>query len=745
MASDILTYAYWPPNTQFYLTNVPWDSSYRDVVRFADDAARSAWFDQQPHVNVSRGTMSRFGQPVRLQIPFNEACKWNYLITYNNYPQFDTPRRWYYFIQSVRFVNAMVTEFVIMLDVWQSFCYDVTFGRCYVERGHIGIANENAEQSPRDYLTLPEGLDTGGEMTTGSHVWRQLYDILPETEQNGHRAQLGYSVLVVSTTDLTADGGTVTNPQLRTAHGSYMQNQPNGTSVYAFTNVDDFLNAMFNLSNKPWQSQGVVGIYALPSPTTSSWFDSQDWQHVTVGGNDAYSPSASRINSKASNGDEMIHVNHVRDNFKIPDRYRNLRKLRTYPYSAIEITCNNGASLILRPELLNDDTLSLWGLWNVAPPSPRLMFYPRGYNSNGNADEWSGGSDGYGVEIDGGDFLESAVGITNFPQFCIVNNNAVLNLANQAHSLAWSYDSADWSYQKTQMGINNSLAQAQMSTSYNTRANKLAIGNRNANLAISQNQATESTALANDLATKQFGVNLAVNTVNGTIGALGQVAGGNVVGGISSVITSGVSAAGDAINMNLSNENRSAQTALSNATAAASTTQANAYGNQTTALSNEQTMAMANLNATYANAAAQGDYSNTIAGINAKVQDTRLTPPSIVGQMGGDSFNHALSMVGILVKFKTCAPSALRSIGEYWLRYGYYVQRFIVPPADLMCMEKFTYWKLQESTLTSQTCPEEYRMAIKGIFEKGVTVWKSPDDIATLDIGDNEPLAGISY
>ena len=743
---DALTYAYWPPNTRFYLTNVPWDSSYRDIVRFEDDSKRQAWFNAQPHITVERGTMSRFGQPVRLEIPFNQASQWNYLVAYNDYPAIDTPRRWYYFIQNVRYINANVTEFVIMLDVWQSFCYDVTFGRCYVERGHVGIANGNVNDATvRDYLTLPEGLDTGAEMTTGSHVWRQLYDVTTGNADDRTIAQVNFSVLVVSTVNLTRDGGNMSNPQLFTATGSYMQNQPNGTNVYVFTKVDDFMNAMFNLSGKPWMAQGIVAIYAVPSPTTSHWFDSRDWDPVTVGEATAYTPKYSPINSVASNGDMLIQVNNVSGNFNIPERYRNLRKLRTYPYAAIEVTCNNGATLMLRPELLDDDRLTLWGVWNMAPPSPRMMFYPRGYNSNGNPSEWSAGSDGYGVEIDGGDFLETAVGIANFPQFCIVNNNATLMIANQAHSLAWSYDSADWSYQKTQMGINNAVAQAQLSTEYATRGNQLAIGNRNANLSIAQNQTNQATALANDYALKQQGVNTAASIANGVVGSIGSIASGNIAGGISNIVGTGIGVVAQAASTNLSNENRSANAALSNVTAAASTTQANTYGSQTTALSNEQTMAMANMNAAYANAAAQGDYNNTIAGINAKVQDTKLTPPSTVGQMGGDAFNHALSMVGVLVKFKTCAPSALRSIGEYWLRYGYYVQRFMTPPTDLACMEHFTYWKLQESTLTSQTCPEEYRMTIKGVFEKGVTVWKSPDDIATLDIADNDPITGIAY
>lgn len=107
-------------------------------------------------------------------------------------------------------------------------------------------------------------------------------------------------------------------------------------------------------------------------------------------------------------------------------------------------------------------------------------------------------------------------------------------------------------------------------------------------------------------------------------------------------------------------------------------------------------------------------------------------------------FNLSNGIMGVLVRFKTCAPSALRAAGEYMLRYGYFVQRFITPPASLECIEKFTYWKMQEAYVRG-TLPEEYRLTIKGLFERGVTVWTKPEYIGATDWADNNPLPGIGY
>jgi hypothetical protein len=86
----------------------------------------------------------------------------------------------------------------------------------------------------------------------------------------------------------------------------------------------------------------------------------------------------------------------------------------------------------------------------------------------------------------------------------------------------------------------------------------------------------------------------------------------------------------------------------------------------------------------------------------------------------------------------------MRTIGDYWLRFGYAVQKFGSIPANFKAMSKFTYWKLQETYIISAPMPESFKQAIRGIFEKGVTVWSNPSDIGNIDISDNEPVGGIT-
>ena len=41
-------------------------------------------------------------------------------------------------------------------------------------------------------------------------------------------------------------------------------------------------------------------------------------------------------------------------------------------------------------------------------------------------------------------------------------------------------------------------------------------------------------------------------------------------------------------------------------------------------------------------------------------------------------------------------------------------------------MDRFSYWKCHDVRIVSSSCPQMYIDTIRGILEKGVTVWHSP-------------------
>ncbi len=734
------SYAKWTPNTRFKLCNVPWDMGYRDIVTW-DKQAQQAYFNRLEGVEFRDCTMAKYGLPVRLPIPFAQASRYNYLIATNDY-DFDTPRSWYYFVQTCDYVNANTTQLNIQLDVWQSFQHDIQLGNAYVERGHVGVANENQwHDYGKTYLDLPEGLDTGKSTVLVNESWTSLMGA-------GSGDVYGFGVLLISTTNLLRNPGTKDNPVIHSAVGSFFESQANGTEVYYLDNPWDIFKVFDAGTEYPWVTQGICGIYAVP-PIPGSLLNANAVKITDMFGKNAGFQGGCWLvkgaaTSSASRYADIINLKNFRDAFHLPARYRYLKKFLTAPYAYVECSCLNGTVITYEPEQIPSADLIIRETWDYAPPSPRLNFYARGYHAGslGDRQPLPGGK---GLPIDTGEMLNASFGITNFPTFMAVNNGSALALANSAYTRQYAEQSAGWAYQKTQMGVNNAYAQAQLGTQYASQHNQLGASNRNAMNAISNQSAQMST----DLALKNLGFNNQMNQLNtigsGALNAVGAAATGDMGGVAGAVAGAAIGAWTNqrTYDNNVSSANQ--QLANTRATNDASTSQANAYSLAQTNLGNQQTMQFADMNRQLAMATAQGDYQNTIAGINAQVQQTQTVPPTTSGALGGDAFNLANGLIGVMVRFRQISPAAMQAIGEVWLRYGYYVQRFMRLPTNLMAMSNFTYWKLHELYVRSSTCPEEYRLTVKGIFESGVTIWTDPDKIGVTDYADNTPLPGIAY
>lgn len=696
-------YAVWTADTDITLTNVPWDNNYRDVVSFATTNALNQYIDQRVSTNVriTNATYAKVDEPIMIDVPFNQAQMFNYVRVYNPAQPVDTnvggadiPRYFYYFIVNARYHAPNTTELQVQLDVYQTYIRSVRFGRCYVERGHLGIANsENFRNYGKDYLTVPEGIDTGSDYLTVHEVGddRVMYGT------NG-----GYSILVASATKLEAPAGTKANPNLSTAEGGLFQGLPSGASYYIFTNANDFLNFMKSFSDKPWITQGIISITVIPNYTR--YFNSGHLgAKLSIGAYKA--PGVQAIKEHRNlfmNWRESVNIMNY-----IPSRYRHLRKLWTFPYMAIELTNMNGQSSILKPEQWNSPDAMIAEDAALLPPNQRIQWYPEGYKSTRPA--VSGGERGVGID--------HAVNVSNFPALALVNNNAILALANSAHSRAFGYQSADWSQQRALRG--NEVAYDQATAGINAGSdmteNQLA-------------QARTELGIGNQLSTGQAITNSVGGAVTGAgIGAFGGPAGA-VVGGVAGL---GAGIAGNIGTLMQQNANSQRYAAQAQGARGGQGIQSR-FGAQ-----------MRDTNKALSDWAARGDYENTIAGMNARTRDMELTPPSAIGQAGGEALGILNFRFGYRARWLMPDQASIQTIGEYWLRYGYAIHRFAFLPNNFMAMDKFTYWKLKETYIQSAPIPEGFKQAIRGIFEKGVTVWANPNDIGMIDTADNRPLPGI--
>lgn len=679
-------YDVWTANTTVTMVNVPWNNDYRDIVKFSSRAALNTYISGRPTSVIRTTSMHKLSEPVRLDVPINTALKYNYLRVSNPaqpLPGGDTARDFYYFIVGVEYVAPQTTRLTLQLDVWQTFGFDVSFGNCYIERGHIGIANENQmDDSGRTHLTVPEGDDLGNEYVIEKRYTETI---------GGPRTEEKFSIMVISSVSLENEPGTVDNPQMNTATGSDFEGLPNGAGIWIFDTMSSFKAFLSAGSGFPWVMQGISSIQVIP-PISRYGIPTIATEALGV---PCMRPVTGSVPYKTVQILPTLWRNDLLE--QIPARYRHLKKFLTYPYCFIELTTYTGAPLMLKPEL--------WGsghvreLIHLAPPGARVMIHPLVYNTHAAGAEILGGT----PTNDGGEFLDVATGIFNFPTFSVLTNSYLGYLASNAHSIAFQHSSADWSQQKA-------LAGAQLQ--YDQSTNSLNAANSQTTLSVNTSRAQAQLA-------QQMN---AFGTVSSIAGNVGAGPGGALAGGAG------------ALARGLASQH---QIATSNDISVGQMAGANQINQRAGSY-------VRDTNKDLADFAARGDYENQIASITAKVQDAQMIPPSTSGQVGGEAFNLAAYKWGYDAKVKLVSPAVINTVGERWLRYGYSINRFGVMPTSLQVMSKFTYWKLRETYLAGAGMPEVFKQAIRGIFEKGVTVWANPAHIGMIDIADNDPLPGVT-
>lgn len=698
----------WPVGTEVTLMQVPWDANYRDIVIWDNVQQRNAYLDAQAISGTGwrskRFSYCRPNEPISVPVPYSAAYKYNYAVVQNPMQPVDgeeQPLKLCYFILSTDYVAPGTTQLTLQLDVIQTYQFGVCLGNMFVERGHMGVSNavfkngvQNLQgQYLRKYLNVPEGMDIGDSYVMANHEWYPLTDA--STYDIG-------KIIIISSADLAADPGTVDNPNLNVADGQNADGIPSGCNVYSM-DLSTFKAVLNYMKEKSWVAQCIQSVSTFPARLLSAGVDVELFGNSGItmqflGETDTLElplktyATTGNIYQQLSNG--------------VPDGYHDLYKAYTYPYSVIELTAYNGNSVFVKPELVYGNTLALTVIGCAVAPFARIGVFPTNYGQafeggqpvNYNQYTWHGfdGSDHTGV-IPSGDFLDSCLWLADFPQFSIVNSNYITYLASTAHTRAYQYESAGWQNAKSNAASDLAYTQAMNQTALN-EANRYDQG--------------------------PIGAPQIANYAGQAIGAI--EGGLNRLTGQPAVSSNEVTLAGAA--------NYLAQRQTGNL----------AF-NATQDLSRQ----VAGQNLDYAKYAARGDYANQIAAINATVQDAALQAPSTVGQMGGQGFMWKNGIVGFAVNYKTAGGAAMRTVCDFWARYGYKIQRFYnfenAKMPALKVMNHFSYWKVSETYITCAKANEAEKDAIRGVLEKGVTVWGNPSEIGNIAPIANAPLYNIEY
>ena len=301
-----------------FFKRIPLDSDYVNTLYFDNKTHQTQYFDARVQIGYTFQSYQRHSKgSLRVE------CKPELLYDVN-YMRFQNTAfggKWFYcFIVDVEYINNNCTEVKYVIDVIQTYLFDMHWTSVYVNRMHTRTDKIG------DNL-VPENLPIG------DYVY---FDLL-KTGALGGAGKLTNYCIVLSTTELKAPGGA---GAFEAVDGEVAGGVYQGCAFKSFS-VDDVgkgglsdINAYLKLLTENNKSAAVVDIFMCPK----FMFDNhtratQTTNHFTVS-------TLKWTNAFSDGGDSYKPRNN---------------KLFTYPYNFLTVTNGNGQSAQLHYEYFADD------------------------------------------------------------------------------------------------------------------------------------------------------------------------------------------------------------------------------------------------------------------------------------------------------------------------------------------------------------------------------------------------------
>lgn len=144
---------YIAPNTTIrMLSKVPLDNTYRNTIYFANVSAQISYFSSLSKYTFANQSYQRVNRGViRLARKADDLYDCNYLMFQNT----SYGVKWFYaFVTSVEYVNDETSEITFEIDVMQTWFFDYTVNRSFVER-EMGVTDVIGDN------LVPENLEIG--------------------------------------------------------------------------------------------------------------------------------------------------------------------------------------------------------------------------------------------------------------------------------------------------------------------------------------------------------------------------------------------------------------------------------------------------------------------------------------------------------------------------------------------------------------------------------------------------------
>lgn len=321
------------PQTDVYLIKCPLELSDANQITFATVDAQVAYFQSLPKLHIADEdfTYQRKDGVMRVPALIDDLYGYNYCMYKNQ----GHGNKWFFaFITGMEYLNDSVTGVSLKTDTWQTWCFNLTFKRTFVEREHV----LNDEYGLH---TIPEGIEYGSEYQVNA-----IDNLLPDAsawpygvDRTSTNKFTNQNFIVFQTTELPS-GWSIT-----TEYNSIFNGLFSGLYYFGVTSATDARKVIeTGFSGNP---DAIVSIFLAPRP----FFDNSIRIPVMGADTDIYIPAnTSNYTTMRDNVSTYGHPSSL-DGYTPKNN-----KLLCWPYAFLRVDNNAGESAIFKFEEFNKET-----------------------------------------------------------------------------------------------------------------------------------------------------------------------------------------------------------------------------------------------------------------------------------------------------------------------------------------------------------------------------------------------------
>ena len=734
------------------LCKVPWDmgeahignrtiSGIGNVVHFGSKEKRDKWFDDIPDSKCFRFA-TKLKQLHRdnfidVPVPFDVASRYNYIAVHQEpmanaenfvlYEDEDGLRDWFWFVREVEFLSPNTTRLHLLNDAWQTFIYDIDIPYMMLQRGHAPMVGNKADR----FLSMP--IENCSYLLEREENEPAAPRITTKTQPYVFNSGEMYAV-VVTTANPRSNWGSKSDGTWKTPSTQFFKNVP---TYHSFAvPAGNFATFLQNVPEQFIQTVQCVCFMSEFMITLGVSF--------SFGGQTCYEISSAYRKAE-------IH-DLTKDDFAFDERYADIAKLYTYPYSVIVLSDNDGNETVVRIEDTNgkieiEHCTSLVYPWlkinghvsSVGKAARKTISFK---NITTNGIPISGNWHSYLMSFD-------------IPMFAVTQSAETVNDYSTHFDRAQQDTAAANAQANQNASASNVVSNAGVTTAGNSAKTATANAGASTDAGYTNDYTQGNTSASNllsgmgqastiDAQEKQAAIAAATGMATGVVGALTS---GSPVGAAASLGSAAIGAAGTMASMNVAVGLTAAEGALARAannasnTISQSTTSskvANQNSTQSSITETENSVISshaANDSATMI-ANASRDRATVTSAISNQQKQAALGEPSSFGDLANGDYvtTRPLALFSNVV---TQDSYTIRKCGDDFLRYGYTVNCEWDFSGNWCPMKHFTYWKLNDFWVNELQVPDMYVDRIRFFLFGGVTVWKVPEEIGNVDLYDN--------